>query len=202
MSSRSGSHACSRPGAYGAGVAAAPTRSIGASRSQSASRATVAAISAPIPNGTTASWAISRRLVLRTESRIVSMSSGATVRRSITSTEMPSPATASAAASASCTIRDTDTTVTSVPGRTTAALPIGQDVVGRRLRPLHAVEQPVLDEDDRIRILDRRPQQAVGVGGSRRHHDGESRDVRQQAPRGSANAGSPRTGRRRTGSAR
>ncbi len=53
------------------------------------------------------------------------MSSGATVRRSITSTEMPSPASVSAAAVASWTIRDTDTTVTSVPARTTADTPIG-----------------------------------------------------------------------------
>ncbi len=55
------------------------------------------------------------------------MSSGATVRRSITSTEMcePSPANSSAAATASCTILDTDTNVTSLPGRTTAERPIG-----------------------------------------------------------------------------
>ena len=53
------------------------------------------------------------------------MSSGATVRRSITSTEMPSSATSSAAATASWTMRDTETTVTSVPGRTTADLPMG-----------------------------------------------------------------------------
>ena len=53
------------------------------------------------------------------------MSSGATVLRSITSTEMPSAATDSAAATASWTILETDTTVTSVPGRTTAAAPIG-----------------------------------------------------------------------------
>ena len=65
---RSGSHACFETGAYGAGWPRAPTRSIGASRSQNASRATVAAISAPMPNGTTASWAMSRRLVLRTDS--------------------------------------------------------------------------------------------------------------------------------------
>ena len=69
-------------------------RSIGASRSQKPSRATVAAISAPMPNGTTASCAIRSRLVLCTDSRIGAMSSGATVRRSITSTEMPSPASA------------------------------------------------------------------------------------------------------------
>ena len=74
--------------------AAAPMRSIGASRSQKPSRATVAAISAPKPKGTTASWAMSSRLVLCTDARIGSMSSGATVLRSITSTEMPSASSA------------------------------------------------------------------------------------------------------------
>ena len=53
------------------------------------------------------------------------MSRGAMVRRSMTSTEMPSSATRSAAASASCTIRETDTTVMSFPERTTADVPIG-----------------------------------------------------------------------------
>ena len=85
----------------------------------------VAAISAPMPKGVTASWAIISRLVLWTDSKMGAMSSGATVRRSMTSTESPSPATASAAARASWTIRETDTTVTSVPARTTADLPIG-----------------------------------------------------------------------------
>ena len=54
------------------------------------------------------------------------MSRGATVLRSITSTEMPSSARRSAAATASWTIRETDTTVTSVPWRTTADFPIGR----------------------------------------------------------------------------
>ena len=54
------------------------------------------------------------------------MSRGATVRRSITSTEMPSTAaTCSAAASASWTMRETETTVASLPGRTTAEMPMG-----------------------------------------------------------------------------
>ncbi len=78
-----------------------------------------------MPNGTTASCAISKRLVRATDSRMVVVSSGATVRRSITSTEMPSVATSSAAARASCTMRDTDTSVRSLPGRTIAARPIG-----------------------------------------------------------------------------
>ena len=108
------------------------------------------------------------------------MSSGATVRRSITSTEMPSPASCSAAASASCTIRDTDTTVTSVPGPHDGRLADRDEVVGRRLRALHAVEQPVLDEHHRVRVLDGGPQQAVGVGRRRRHHDGQPGDVGEQ----------------------
>ena len=52
-------------------------------------------------------------------------------------------------------------------------LPDGHDVVGGRLRALHAVEQPVLDEDHRVRVLDRGAQQTVGVGRSRRHDDGQ-----------------------------
>ena len=108
------------------------------------------------------------------------MSSGATVRRSITSTEMPSPASCSAAATASCTIRDTDTTVMSVPGAHDDRPADRDDVVGRRLRSLHAVEQPVLDEDDRVRVLDRGAQQPVGVGRRRRHDDGQPGDVREQ----------------------
>jgi hypothetical protein len=62
---------------------------------------------------------------LVTEARTVSMSSGATVRRSINSTEIPAAATSSAAARHSWTMRETDTTVTSVPLRTTAARPMG-----------------------------------------------------------------------------
>ena len=65
------------------------------------------------------------RPVRCTESSTGATSSGATVLRSITSTEIPSPATSSAAAIASWTIRETDTTVTSVPARTTADTPIG-----------------------------------------------------------------------------
>ena len=79
-----------------------------------------------MPKGTTASWAMSSRLVLWTDSRIDSMSNGATVLRSITSTEIPSASTAAAAATASWTMRETDTMVRSVPARTTAALPMGR----------------------------------------------------------------------------
>ena len=140
-----------------------------------------AAISAPMPNGTTASWAMRSRLVFATDSRIGAMSSGATVRRSITSTEMPSPASCPPRPRPhSCTIRETETTVTSVPARTTADVPIGTMWSARRLGPLHAVEQAVLDEDHRVGVLDGGAEQTVGVGRRRRHDDGEAGDVGQQ----------------------
>ena len=53
----------------------------------------------------------------------------------------------------------------------------GQEVVGRWLRTLHAVEQSVLDEHDGVRVLDRRPEQPVGVGRRRRHDHREPGDV-------------------------
>ena len=56
----------------------------------------------------------------------------------------------------------------------------GDEVVGGRLRPLHPVEQAVLDEDHRVGVLDRRPQQAVGVRRGRRHDDAEPGDVGEQ----------------------
>ena len=58
------------------------------------------------------------------------MSSGATVRRSMTSSEMSSSARVSAAASTSWTMRETETTVTSVPCRTTLEVPIGRTKSG------------------------------------------------------------------------
>ena len=56
----------------------------------------------------------------------------------------------------------------------------GDDVVGRGLRSLHAVEQPVLDEHDRVRVLDGGAEQPVGVGRRRRHHHRQPGDVREQ----------------------
>jgi len=68
------------------------------------------------------------------------MSSGATVRRSMTSTEMPSSNRRSAAATASCTIRETETTVdVGFPDVTRLA---ESDECRRRLRSFHPVEQP------------------------------------------------------------
>jgi hypothetical protein len=115
----------SRLGAYGAGVLGAPTRTTGASRFQKPASTARAAISAPTPKSTTASCAITIRFVLANDVSTVSQSSGAIVRRSITSASMPSAASRSATTRLSCAMRENDTIVTSVPVRVTAALPIG-----------------------------------------------------------------------------
>ena len=115
-----------------------------------------------------------------TDSRIGAMSSGATVRRSMTSTEMPSPATS---------VGGRDRLVHHPRHRHHGDVGAGahdgrhadrDDVVGRRLGPLHAVEQPVLDEDDGVGVLDRGTEQPVGVGRGRRHDDAQAGDVREQ----------------------
>ena len=98
----------------------------GASRFQKPSRATVAAISAPMPNGSTASWAMSSRLVLSTDASIrrhVERGDGAQVDhldRDAVGRHF------GRGRKASCTMRDTDTSVMSSPGRTTVALPMGR----------------------------------------------------------------------------
>ena len=106
-------------------LAGAPIRTIGASRASTAASATSALISAPMPPIFQASWAMTRRFVLRTERRIVSRSSGARERGSITSTEIPSTASRSATASARWTSQPVATTVASLPSRTTRAVPMG-----------------------------------------------------------------------------
>jgi hypothetical protein len=73
-----------------------------------------------VPSSTTSS-----RFVLATDSSTVSWSSGRSERRSTTSAWMPSPASSSAASSESRTPLSADTMVTSLPSRTTAALPSG-----------------------------------------------------------------------------
>ena len=108
------------------------------------------------------------------------MSRGATVRRSITSTEMPSaPSALRGGQRLVDHPRDRDDRDVGA-GAHDGGLADREHVVGRRLRALHAVEQPVLDEDHRVRVLDGGPQQAVGVGRRRRHDDGQPRDVGQQ----------------------
>jgi hypothetical protein len=80
-----------------------------------------AAISAEKPAVGPASSAMTSLPVLRTDLRIVSASSGTSVRGSMISTEMPSFASSSAAASDSCTSQASATIVTSLPSRFTSA---------------------------------------------------------------------------------
>ena len=75
-----GTTACSSGGLYGVGVKTPFSRRIGASRSSKPASATCAAISAAKPHGAGGSSTISSRPVLATDCRIVSMSSGETVR--------------------------------------------------------------------------------------------------------------------------
>src|SRR3954467_7291966 len=95
-----------------------------ASRAPSPSSATIARTPPAQPPVRGPSSTTTSRLVFCTERRIVALSTGRTVRRSITSQWTPSPASVSAAARHSCKVRIALTSVTSVPSRTTAASPM------------------------------------------------------------------------------
>ncbi len=86
----------------------------------------MAAISAPNPPVTGASWSTRTFEVFRTEAATVEMSQGIKVRRSITSMESPSTASFSAARAAHTTPTPYVTTVASAPSRVISALPIGR----------------------------------------------------------------------------
>ena len=92
--------AFSRLRAYGMGRRPPVTRSTGASRSSKACSVMTAEISEPMPANPAPASTTTARWVLRTESRIVAVSSGRSVRGSTISTEMPSLASSSAASSA------------------------------------------------------------------------------------------------------
>ncbi|MCP1637461.1 hypothetical protein J2T28_002572 [Kerstersia gyiorum] len=80
---------------------------------------------APNPATCTASCATSTWPVRAADASTASRSQGQIVRKSSTSTLMPSAASCSAASVQACTWRDQDTTVTSLPARATRALPKG-----------------------------------------------------------------------------
>ena len=52
-------------------------------------------------------------------------------------------------------------------------------VAGRGCRSLDAVAQDILDHDDRVVILDRGGEQAIGIGRVGRHHDAQARHMRE-----------------------
>ncbi len=68
-------------------------------------------------------------------------------------------------------------TVTSLPLADDASLAErdGLELLGHLA--LHRVEEPVLEEDHRVVVVDRRPEEPAGVGRAGREHDLEPRDV-------------------------
>ncbi|CAB5008495.1 unannotated protein [freshwater metagenome] len=128
----------------------------------------MAATSAPAPPVLGASCAITSRPVRRTDSRIVSESSGFTPRGSITSTLIPSAASCSAASSARCIRVVHATTVTWVPARATAACPISTRCSPSGTSPLSPY-RPLCSRkstglSERIALLSR-PLASAGVDG-------------------------------------
>src|SRR5256885_17143445 len=114
-------------------------RLTGASSHAKHSSAIAAEISAPKPQDFESSYATITREFFFTDAKTVSRSHGLSVRRSITSTEIPLSATAFAATIARCTVAPYVTTVTSVPSRTTFALPNGIMKFGPGYGDLNAV---------------------------------------------------------------
>ena len=85
----------------------------------------MAAISEPIEQTGQPCSTVTMRFVFFTDSMMVALSSGRSVRRSMISASMPSFASASAASMHMPTEMECDTSVTCAPSRTTRALPIG-----------------------------------------------------------------------------
>src|SRR5262245_55775083 len=114
-----------RSGPLGTGTGAAPTRLMGARSSKCGTPATVAATSAPKLPVTHVSCAMTRRRVRRTESTTIPESHGASERRSMISTSIPSLDKVAATCCASGSIDPHTTSVTSRPDRARLADPIG-----------------------------------------------------------------------------
>ena len=149
---------------YGIVASSAVTCSIGAFSDAKPCSATSPAI-ADDADACRVAWSTStRRPVFATDSRIVCVSSGASVRGSITSAWMPSPASFSAAPSARSTVQpvaDDRHVAALAPDRGLAerheVLAVGHLAVLER-------EQVVVEEDDRVVVADRGRHQALRVG--------------------------------------
>ncbi len=103
----------------------------------------------------------------------------------MTSALMPSAASVSAAARARSTMSRVATMVTSVPSRSTLALPSGA-ISPRVTEALAAVQALVLEEHRRVVVGDGRAQQAVGRAGRGRGHDAQPGQVHEPALAGGA----------------
>ena len=153
-------------------------RTIGPSRSQNASSATIEATSAPHPHRRGFSSTVKSRLVLATDSRMQSVSSGTSDRTSMTSASIPSAASCSAASSARGTIRASATIVTSLPSLTILAVPSSSTMspAPSGIVELHRIDRLVLEEHHRVGVAHRGREQADRVHGSRRRDDLDAGD--------------------------
>ena len=135
-------------------------------------------------------WSTSTsRPVFSTDSRIVCVSSGASVRGSITSAWMPSAASCSAAPSARSTVqpvRDDRDVAALAPDR---GLAERDEVLAVRHLAVLEREQVVVQVDDRVVVADRGRHQALRVGGRRRHDDLEAGHAHEHARRSCRCAG-------------
>ena len=173
---------CSSGLEYGIGTSAPVTRWIGASRSSKACSWMSAARFAPTPPCGQPSSTMTQRFVLRTEARIVSRSSGRSVRGSMTSASMLVllAERLRRARGGQRHPRDPDDRhVVALAADRGLAEADGVVLVVGNLAAL-AVEVLVLDEDDRVVVADRGLQQALGVGGGRRHRDEQAGHVEVQ----------------------
>ncbi len=121
ISAGCGTTASSSGGLVGVGVFFAAIRTTGQSRCQKHRSCTSAAISAPYPSLRAASCRTTAFAVFLTDVTIVSMSSGTSVRMSMTSTEIPSLSSSSAISMPCDTPAEYVISVTSLPWRTTLA---------------------------------------------------------------------------------
>src|SRR5579864_4488607 len=112
-----------------------------------------------MPPNVTASCTTRARFVRRIDSRMVALSSGWTVRRSMTSTSVPSLASSPAAIIASGTMRPSAMTVASRPEGGRLAERDLVDLLGHRA--LGAEHPLVQHHDDRVVVADRRHHQAL-----------------------------------------
>ena len=126
-----------------------------------------------------------------------SSSSGCSVRGSITSADTPAASSCLAAATARRTIAPIATIVTSVPSRTTLPLPERDQVLLLRNLAGHRAERHRQQHQDRVRVADRRLEQALEVRRVGRHDDLDAAGVDHLGVRRVGVLGADRAGRAR-----
>ena len=178
--SSSGSTQASSGSLYGIVASSAVTCTIGAFSDENPCSATSPAITVEA-DACRVAWSTSTsRPVLSTDSRIVCVSSGASVRGSITSASIPSDGQLLGGAERPVDrpARGDDRHVAALaPDRGLAerneVLAVGHLAVLER-------EQVVVQVDDGVVVTDRGRHQPLGIGGGRRHHDLQARHAHEE----------------------